>query len=632
MTESNFSRRLDTAFQLVQDGELQSALHLCAALHQESPNHPLVAFLNGAIALKSDRLDDAVECFREAIAHDPSVAEFHKTLGDALVQMTELEAATEAFQNAEQLSPERSDIRYALARCQQRRRWFDQAVVSYDMIEETASEFSDAQLQSAKILHDLDDPQALPRLKQISDRVNAALFAVTRATWELPIIPSSVDHLNESRHDYEYAISQLGDVEGSVTGDDIFKAGTNFFAAYQGAEDRPSQERIAAYYRRICPELNFTAPTLGSNGGEKIAIGFASSNLCNHTVGKLYRGVIANLDRERFDVRVFNGSKVNDEISRFIADNCDRYDVLPSSLSESQQMLAAAGLDILFYPDIGMDPLSYFLAFSRLAPVQVAGWGHPVTTGLETIDYFVSAMDLENDNAELAQSLYTEALWRLRHPPVYLYPPQSVVPSDCPDLSFAEGKTIYCCPQALFKIHPEFDPMFCQILEKDRNGVAVFIEGLPGWSERLRARWQRINADLENRIHFLPHLGQAAFLALLKASHVILDTPHHSGGLSSAEALSMGKAIITWPNTFRLFARTTYGYYRQIGVEDCIAVDAAEYVRIAIRLGTDQAFRSRIEERIAANRHKLIERTEVVDELGDLLAGAVETKEKARGS
>jgi predicted O-linked N-acetylglucosamine transferase (SPINDLY family) len=31
-----------------------------------------------------------------------------------------------------------------------------------------------------------------------------------------------------------------------------------------------------------------------------------------------------------------------------------------------------------------MDPLSYFLAFSRMAPLQVATWGHPVTSGLPT--------------------------------------------------------------------------------------------------------------------------------------------------------------------------------------------------------------------------------------------------------
>ncbi len=41
-----------------------------------------------------------------------------------------------------------------------------------------------------------------------------------------------------------------------------------------------------------------------------------------------------------------------------------------------------SSLDILFYPDLGMTPLTYFLAFARLAPVQCVSWGHPVTTGI----------------------------------------------------------------------------------------------------------------------------------------------------------------------------------------------------------------------------------------------------------
>ena len=37
-----------------------------------------------------------------------------------------------------------------------------------------------------------------------------------------------------------------------------------------------------------------------------------------------------------------------------------------------------------------MSPTTYFLAFSRLAPVQIASWGHTETTGIDTIDYFLS--------------------------------------------------------------------------------------------------------------------------------------------------------------------------------------------------------------------------------------------------
>src|SRR5256885_1044518 len=67
-------------------------------------------------------------------------------------------------------------------------------------------------------------------------------------------------------------------------------------------------------------------------------------------------------------------------------------------------------VDVLVYTDIGMDTTTYSLAFSRLAPVQCVTWGHPETTGLETIDYFVSSGEMETVEAD---NHYSERLVRL---------------------------------------------------------------------------------------------------------------------------------------------------------------------------------------------------------------------------
>lgn len=61
-------------------------------------------------------------------------------------------------------------------------------------------------------------------------------------------------------------------------------------------------------------------------------------------------------------------------------------------LAGVRQAIAAERLDVLFYTDIGVEPPTYFLAFARLAPVQCLTLGHPVTTGIPNMDYFLSAM------------------------------------------------------------------------------------------------------------------------------------------------------------------------------------------------------------------------------------------------
>ena len=54
-----------------------------------------------------------------------------------------------------------------------------------------------------------------------------------------------------------------------------------------------------------------------------------------------------------------------------------------------QQVIAGLKLHVLLYADICMEPFTYFLAYSRLAPVQAVTHGHPSTTGLPELDYFV---------------------------------------------------------------------------------------------------------------------------------------------------------------------------------------------------------------------------------------------------
>jgi predicted O-linked N-acetylglucosamine transferase (SPINDLY family) len=110
-------------------------------------------------------------------------------------------------------------------------------------------------------------------------------------------------------------------------------------------------------------------------------------------------------------------------------------------------------------------------------------------------------------------------------------------------------------------------------------------------------------------------MRQDGFLKLLQASHCILDSLYVSGGMSSAETLGVGKAVVTLPHASRAVGRVTYGYYRQIGVTECIAQSPADYVAIALRLGTDPQWRSEIETKIRAHAHLLHERKEVIHEL-----------------
>ena len=112
-----------------------------------------------------------------------------------------------------------------------------------------------------------------------------------------------------------------------------------------------------------------------------------------------------------------------------------------------------------------MEPQTYYLAHARLAPVQCVTWGHPLTTGIETIDYFLSSADLEPPHAD---DHYTEKLVRLSHLTNYYYRPDPpALTKSRSDFGFADEDHVYLCPQNLFKLHPENDVVFGEILRRD---------------------------------------------------------------------------------------------------------------------------------------------------------------------
>ena len=66
-----------------------------------------------------------------------------------------------------------------------------------------------------------------------------------------------------------------------------------------------------------------------------------------------------------------------------------------------------------------MDKVSAQLAAQRLAAVQCASWGHPVSSGFPTIDYFISSDLMEPTRAA---AHYSERLIRLPNLSIYYEP------------------------------------------------------------------------------------------------------------------------------------------------------------------------------------------------------------------
>ena len=566
-----------------------------------------------------DRADVGLGIYDLALLIDPYCGRTHQARGLLLESLGRVDEAYSSLKRAVQLEQDNGAAHDDLGRLCYEQGHFDEAKSLFQAAVDKGGTFAMAHAHLGAMLAQEGLLEAAAAQYEKAHSLNPhAGYRVILATLA-PVIPLSAEEIGSARSAMEHKIDEML-TQGLSIGDpyrDVGKA--NFYLAYQGLDDRDIQVKLARFYERICPSLDFAAPHCRGrherSGSGKIRIGFLSKHLRNHTIGNYMRGVIANIDRSIFDVRLFLFAHKKDEISAFLEEHADGVTLLPETLFLARRAVAAKELDILFYPDIGMDPFTYFLAFSRLAPVQCAFYGHPITTGIKTVDYFISHADCEVADGE---AHYSEKLVRLSEGVTYAYyprPPAPAIKKGRRDFTLADSDHIYLCAQSLFKIHPHFDPMLLEILSRDAEAIIVFFEGEHAtWTDLLKKRLEGRLGEEACRIRFVGRQQYEDYLNLVAMADVILDTPYFNGGATTFDALAMGKPIVTLPNDY-MRGRQTYALYRRMGVMDCVAGSPGEYIEKAVRLGTDATYRAEIERKISANSYRIFEDMGMVREL-----------------
>lgn len=141
-----------------------------------------------------------------------------------------------------------------------------------------------------------------------------------------------------------------------------------------------------------------------------LKVGFASRFFFHHAVGILAHGLIKMLAHSGCEVIVFmiDGLKQNrDAVTQDIIDSAHGVYAVNTDLSISVRLIREAQLDILIFPELGIDPVAYFLSFSHLAKVQVVLPGFPDTSGVPSADlYITSLVDAPNPTKFHSEKLY----------------------------------------------------------------------------------------------------------------------------------------------------------------------------------------------------------------------------------
>ena len=613
---------LQAALAHYQAGELEAADRMCAELTAGTAPSADAFLLRGLMAERQNDLSLAAGHFEAAVLARGDDAVFRLRLGQVLAALRRGAHARPHLVRALQLMAPEHPARGALQQLLLR--------VLADLGEEAAVE----SLSRAAIAEDPADTDAISELglslyrqartvearEQFSRVVahDGNTAARIRHALMLPHINESAEEIEAVRERLDAELDALLEAPLQALERPERDVGlTGFFLAYHGANDRALLTKLARVYRKVYPAAR-ADPQRARAAGGRVRIGFISHFFYGHSVARTTHGLIRDMPRERFEVLVFSVGDRDDEWSRRIRADCDLYVPLPEELDTVRHAIESARLDVLVFADIGMDALTYFLAFWRLAPLQLTTWGHPVTSGIDTIDAYVSAAALESEGSE---DQYSEALWKL---PAF-YNPGSARPliraasRTRTELGLPAAGPLYLCPQFLFKLHPEFDAALAGILRSAPQAHIVLLAAKREAKVRLR---QRIDAALgaeASRVHFLERMPVSLYYEVLAAVDVVLDPFHFGGCNTTCEALAMGKPIATLPAGF-LRGRFTLACYREMQIDDCIASSPEDFVRLAVALGRERDWREALGVRIRERSEVLFERTDATSALAKAIS------------
>jgi predicted O-linked N-acetylglucosamine transferase (SPINDLY family) len=629
------------ALALKQSGRVDEAARALAAALEAQPGYGAAAY-NLALIREAARDDAAAEpLYRLALQSNPDWAAARGNLGNLLRRTGRLDEAQEHLQRAAALAPQDADAvgNLALLRLEQGRSADARALAQRALgLAPASARWWEAAGSAARLQGDVDaaigfleraaalspeDPQLLLELalaQEASGDWQAARASLARGLarapdWErarwteallLPRIPAGEDEIAAALRGFDAGLARLDAqlrLDSGEALDGAFDAACSvlpYGLHYLPGDHRARQDRfgdlVARAARAKYPRFA-DPPSAAPRGGRRIRVGFVSSHLRNHVVERYFGRFLLELDPEAFERFAWSTSGASDERTRAIESGVDHFHGGEREVGEIAAEIREARLDVLVHLDVGLDPRSGVLAALRLAPVQAALPGHPVSTGLDSIDFFLSGDALEPPGAE---GDYRERLVRL--------PGLGCAPRPAPsggDGAWAralvqDGRPLFFCLQNLAKLTPAFDDVLARIAAGSGGRIVFFNRGQRSserFARRIAPALARHGAP-PSSLHIEPVHPHADFAAGLAHATLVLDTPNFSGGATSLDALGAGAAVLALEGrTAR--ARQTAAMLRLAGCPEWVARDTDEYAASAIALAGGEGLAS-ARSRIAA--------------------------------
>jgi protein O-GlcNAc transferase len=580
----------------------------------------------GAAFLRLDRANEAVACYERALRQRPACAAWHANCGAAHLALRRPEEALARCEQAVRCDPELFEAHYNRGEALQALHRHRAALAAYERAIALRPDSSAAHCARGHACREMNEPsiarESYRRALKIEPDNPAARLGLVLAT--IAVVPGTREAIDRSRAELAVELARLDTwLSGRHSPDEpsIVGMAQPFYLAYQ---DRANKELLvrwgtlaARLMARWASRLPRPPDSAETQADSPVRVGVVTAHACEHSVFRaLLKGWLEHWDRDRIRVSVFYLGRTQDAATQVARANAEFIDCSAHSLSESVEEVRKRHIEVLIYPEIGMDTVTLQLASLRLAPHQIVAWGHPETSGLPTIDYFVSAEAFEPADAE---QFYSEKLVRLPGIGCYYEPCEFNGAVNLDSLGVTGDVPLLLCAGTPYKYAAEHDDVLLEIARGLGRCRLVFFEASHETlsakvQRRLQARFRDGGLDPNEYLLMIPWLPQEAFFGLLRRADVYLDTLGFSGFNTVMQALECDLPVVAYEGRF-MRGRFASGILRCLGLDELVASTSAEYVHKALALARDERLRDRVRVRLRSHRHSLYRNRAAVEAL-----------------
>ena len=253
--------------------------------------------------------------------------------------------------------------------------------------------------------------------------------------------------------------------------------------------------------------------------------------------------------------------------------------------------------------------LTYIMAHTRLAPIQVSTWGHSETSGISTIDYYVSSDLYETEDA---QQYYSEKLIRMKSLSTYYYSLDILQ-----DAKSATGDTIhvkilnhlykthhtYGVFQTMFKYHPDTIWVIRELLQRDPNCVVLIL------LDKNTATIENMETQLGplcSRLRMIDKMNKQEYCRMIRCVDILIDSYPFGGCNTSMDGFYFQTIVMTCPSN-KLNGRFTYGFYKRMDIMEPVCENLEDLVNRSIYYASNETMKTELEKRIYEKSNILYE-------------------------